>query len=58
MVRPPGTTSLIHKIMVNPAQCSLVILSETPIDIQGVHSGKVQDNNTTSPVLKNYVLLL
>ena len=34
-----------------PNHCSLIILSETPIDIQGVHSGKAQDNSTTSTVL-------
>ena len=37
--------------MVSPTQCSLIILSGTPIDIQGVHSRKAQDNSTTNTVL-------
>ena len=58
VIRPSGTTRLIVHIMVNPTKCNLVIVSGTPIDIQGVHSRKVKVNSTTSTVLGSLLLLL
>ena len=51
MVKPTSTASMIGQIVINPTLCGLVIISETPIDIRGVHSGKAQDNSSTSTVL-------